>query len=43
MGLAALIHEGLEDYVYMTALRISIIVIFLPTLFFLKSIMTYDN
>lgn len=42
VGLAVLIQEGLEDYVCMTALRISIIVIFLPTFFF-KSVMTYDN
>lgn len=41
-GLTVLIQEGLEDYVYMTALRISIIVIFLPSLF-LKSVTTYDN
>lgn len=46
VGLAVLNQESLEDYTCMTALRISIIVIFLPTtLFFLllKSVMTYDN
>lgn len=47
VGLAVLNQESLEDYTCMTALRISIIVIFLPTtlffFFFLKSVMTYDN
>jgi len=46
VGLAVLNQESLEDYTCMTALRISIIVIFLPTTLFLlllKSVMTYDN